>query len=240
MSSFSRHPFFRLTALTRELDHLETEDEQRAVWKVVSERMWTRGYLHKRALWVLAIAVATLILVFWNRLNAVTPVGAGKSTLNEWYFWYLAMVFISYLSYWLMRSQYQRVRFETEAEQRAALLTVAERVKRRKSARWGTLFVIVLALAAMILARPAGAALGLYGLMPRWLYEVLSNGSVAILTVFGLLWFSRRRFSRGIRGYLIEREMPICLNCGYDLTGTRESRCPECGEAADRHAEAPN
>lgn len=123
-------------------------------------------------------------------------------------------------------------RFETEAEQRAAFQAVGERVNRRRSTRFARfLVVIALALTATGLTRPVSAALGLSGLMPRWLYEVLSNGAVAVFVVLGLLWFSRRRFSRGMHEHLVERGMPTCLKCGYDLTGTTAPRCPECGAA---------
>ena len=42
-------------------------------------------------------------------------------------------------------------------------------------------------------------------------------------------WHGRRWMRRYLRTYLNEHGVPICLNCGYDLRGLPESRCPECG-----------
>jgi hypothetical protein len=48
-----------------------------------------------------------------------------------------------------------------------------------------------------------------------------------------LIRFYRRNIQRSLRSQLIERGTPICLECGYDLRGQIESRCPECGTAFD-------
>ncbi len=41
----------------------------------------------------------------------------------------------------------------------------------------------------------------------------------------------RQRTRRIIRSILNERGVPICIACGYDLTGTVSGVCPECGAA---------
>ena len=41
--------------------------------------------------------------------------------------------------------------------------------------------------------------------------------------------FFRARWRRSLREQLVERGVPICLACGYDLRGQLEPRCPECG-----------
>ncbi len=38
-----------------------------------------------------------------------------------------------------------------------------------------------------------------------------------------------RRARRLLRSHLIRLGIPICLDCGYDLTGNVSGRCPECG-----------
>lgn len=38
---------------------------------------------------------------------------------------------------------------------------------------------------------------------------------------------------RCMREQLVERGVPICVKCGYDLRGQTEPRCPECGESFD-------
>jgi hypothetical protein len=55
------------------------------------------------------------------------------------------------------------------------------------------------------------------------------------LLVFSTLrtWLSRRRLARRIRLRLRELRIPVCLTCGYNLTGLTEPRCPECGEPYD-------
>lgn len=51
---------------------------------------------------------------------------------------------------------------------------------------------------------------------------------------FGTTWIGRRRVQRALRLRLLEHGVPICLTCGYDLTGNTSGRCPECGTKANQ------
>lgn len=48
-----------------------------------------------------------------------------------------------------------------------------------------------------------------------------------------MLRIRRHRLDRSLREQLVQRGVPICLECGYDLRGQTEARCPECGTAFD-------
>ena len=43
-------------------------------------------------------------------------------------------------------------------------------------------------------------------------------------------WFFRRPIQRSLREQLAESGIPVCIQCGYDLTGNESGVCPECGE----------
>jgi hypothetical protein len=43
----------------------------------------------------------------------------------------------------------------------------------------------------------------------------------------------RQRRARECRKLLCEYGIPVCVNCGYDLRGQTEPRCPECGRGFD-------
>ncbi|MFH1747038.1 MAG: hypothetical protein ABIG44_08335 [Planctomycetota bacterium] len=53
----------------------------------------------------------------------------------------------------------------------------------------------------------------------------------AILT----LWLVRRRITCNLRLELRKLGQPICLACGYDLTGNVSGRCSECGTTINSH-----
>ncbi|MHC4063081.1 MAG: hypothetical protein ACYSUI_01060 [Planctomycetota bacterium] len=55
-------------------------------------------------------------------------------------------------------------------------------------------------------------------------------GIAAALT----LWLVRKRVQRNLREHLNDCGQPVCLHCGYDLTGNTSGRCPECGRRAGR------
>lgn len=43
------------------------------------------------------------------------------------------------------------------------------------------------------------------------------------------LWLRRRRIRYHLREQLAQSGVPICIQCGYDIRGLPENRCPECG-----------
>lgn len=53
---------------------------------------------------------------------------------------------------------------------------------------------------------------------------------------FGSIPFSavmrKRRHQHRLREMLREHGIPVCIDCGYDLTGNRSGTCPECGAGA--------
>ena len=55
------------------------------------------------------------------------------------------------------------------------------------------------------------------------------------------VWFLRRRIERSLRLMLVEQRVPVCLDCGYDLRGQLQPRCPECGQGfEDRFPKGPD
>lgn len=56
------------------------------------------------------------------------------------------------------------------------------------------------------------------------------TGATASLT---WLWVTRPRVRRSLREQLVERGLPVCLECGYDLRGQIDPRCPECATPFD-------
>lgn len=48
---------------------------------------------------------------------------------------------------------------------------------------------------------------------------------------FQYLW--RKPMQGSIRRQLLDRGIPVCLECGYDLRGRTDPRCPECGSPFD-------
>ena len=45
----------------------------------------------------------------------------------------------------------------------------------------------------------------------------------------------RRSIQASLRRQLLAMGKPICLKCGYDLTGNTSGICPECGELTPRN-----
>ena len=50
------------------------------------------------------------------------------------------------------------------------------------------------------------------------------------IIIFGaVLWFMRQDIRRRLRAQLAANGIPICVPCGYNLTGNESGVCPECG-----------
>ncbi len=115
-------------------------------------------------------------------------------------------------------------RFESEKAQRRALF-VATRHMGLRGILWAAL-VLLWGLSVALVARFVG--------IPDWaLRYVVYPLLVALPAGSGPVWFGRRYVQRSLRRQLLERGVPICLRCGYDLRGQTEPRCPECGKPFD-------
>lgn len=65
------------------------------------------------------------------------------------------------------------------------------------------------------------------------LWQVLAGAGVLIAMVYVLAVLSlvvhAKKIRIALRSKLNEFGIPICMRCGYQLKGTPEPRCPECG-----------
>ena len=78
-------------------------------------------------------------------------------------------------------------------------------------------------------------ATGLFVLWDKLVASVPSRWSVYILFAlcligFGIaVWFTWQDIRRRLRAELAKKGVPICVPCGYNLTGNVSGVCPECG-----------
>lgn len=82
----------------------------------------------------------------------------------------------------------------------------------------------------LVLASPIRSALSQY--LPIGSIELHEMITIWIAMLVGMfLWkpFRNRPVRRAIRQIISERGYPTCVQCGYNLTGLVEPRCPECG-----------
>lgn len=86
------------------------------------------------------------------------------------------------------------------------------------------------------------AFLGMRALQP---YSALTAGLV-IPGLCALPWLAvyifvfRPRIRTEVRRELNRMGVPVCVNCGYDLRGQVENRCPECGNVHEAVEENRN
>jgi len=59
------------------------------------------------------------------------------------------------------------------------------------------------------------------------------NGLNGVVISIVLIHVFRKRIQRSLRSQLVARGTPICVECGYDLRGQLDPRCPECGTPFD-------
>ncbi len=68
-------------------------------------------------------------------------------------------------------------------------------------------------------------ASGMFGL---FIYAVTAGLGFSVPIELVATWLWRRRFRRFLRERLIVLGVPVCINCGYNLTGNESGKCPEC------------
>ena len=63
---------------------------------------------------------------------------------------------------------------------------------------------------------------------PKWGLLVVF---LLYIAIFGAaVWFARQDIRRRLRAQLASKGIPICIPCGYNLTGNVSGVCPECGK----------
>lgn len=120
--------------------------------------------------------------------------------------------------------------FSTDDERRKALRQA--RKERNRSPRFWLIHVCAATLAAIVGYQLFVAS----GPVGRFV-ETFARGYLAVFAAlagfpvgFCIAWLFRRTVRDSLRRQLVERSVPICLKCGYNLHGLIEPRCPECGE----------
>ena len=69
--------------------------------------------------------------------------------------------------------------------------------------------------------------------LPLWIGSIITIIVIAFGSAYISITYWRRPYTRFLRQYLQERGVAVCLDCGYDLRGQTEPRCPECGQPFD-------
>lgn len=78
-------------------------------------------------------------------------------------------------------------------------------------------------------------ATGLFIMWDKLVASVPSNWSLVMIFMLNLIgfgfamWYTRRDIRRRLRIQLVKKGIPICIPCGYNLTGNESGKCPECG-----------
>jgi hypothetical protein len=128
--------------------------------------------------------------------------------------------------------------FDNEAERDTVIDEVAKRYA------WGGLGILK-AVGVFVVAATVGnlvghlleRALAACRLLPPSIagnvQGFVAGGVLVLLLLDGydMLW--RRPALRLLRRRLNELGRPVCVQCGYDLRGQTEARCPECGASFD-------
>ena len=66
--------------------------------------------------------------------------------------------------------------------------------------------------------------------LPQSWFGLIVGGAIGVTGGLATRWYSRHRYRRVLRERLNALGVPICMTCGYDLTGNESGVCPECGQ----------
>ena len=105
----------------------------------------------------------------------------------------------------------------------------------RSTVRWTRARVLNTALAGLLAigggGAIAGAVIAISRLIPYGIAMLLGGGSVPIVWVLAtvILWRETPAERLARMSNLVSNPTVLCPVCGYNLSGLREARCPECG-----------
>ncbi len=120
----------------------------------------------------------------------------------------------------MIESQAERLRLLTEADQQTVGL--GKRLA----------FIVVVATIVGAVAWLVFATITKWWAIPRWSIGASTAATCIVACVLGVQVFWRRPLRIHIRQALSQRGIPLCLGCGYNLTGNVSGTCPECGGRA--------
>ena len=90
------------------------------------------------------------------------------------------------------------------------------------------LFAAIFVFGVKGILRSSLAQLGL----PHWAVR-MAVFFCFLVVAYAAVWATQRGVRRFLRVQLVKKGVSVCLNCGYQLRGQVEPRCPECGTGFD-------
>ncbi len=120
-------------------------------------------------------------------------------------------------------------RFVDAVDMQTAWKECNRRVLIRSRFRLILIGVVGLSIPAGFFLSPIVGRLGI----PASIAPLLAGTLLGVFFAPILNWWYRRPIQRCLREELVDRGIPICLECGYDIQGQIEPRCPECGTPFD-------
>ncbi len=126
---------------------------------------------------------------------------------------------------------------DSDAEQKE-LLREARRKMRHRG--WYAAAVAVGVVGSVLITRFFEHRIGSFlSLVWTRLLGILASGLALAAVIWAILSLWHNPLRDQIRLELIRRDIPVCLGCGYNLTGLPEPRCPECGQPFEAKGDAP-
>jgi uncharacterized paraquat-inducible protein A len=125
---------------------------------------------------------------------------------------------------------------DSNAEQKE-LLREARRKMRHRG--WYAAAVSVGVVGSVLVPRYFEHRIGIYlSLVWTRLLGILASGLALAAVVWAILSLWHNPLRDQIRLELIRRGIPVCLGCGYNLTGNTSGVCPECGQPFEPKADS--
>lgn len=118
--------------------------------------------------------------------------------------------------------------FRSEADRQAALWEMGRDAGNPASWRYWAA-VASCAVGALAVGALARFLLG-YVIWPPWVERLIYFAAMGGGLFLIIRYLHRRGARQELRAKLRKSGVPVCLKCGYNLTGNTTGVCPECGE----------